>query len=49
MPPALPGYQWHAHGSNGMTLYIFDKDVAGSGKERVQRPMRHQLAAPVCI
>ena len=32
-------------GPNGMTLYTFDNDKAGSGKVRLQRPVRHQLAA----
>ena len=29
----------------GMTLYTFDKDADGQRQERMQRPVRHQLAA----
>jgi len=31
-------------GPNGMTLYTFDKDVAGSGKSTCNGPLRCQLA-----
>jgi predicted lipoprotein with Yx(FWY)xxD motif len=33
-------------GPNGMTLYVFDRDTAGQRQVRLQRPLRHQLAAP---
>ena len=32
-------------GGNGMTLYTFDRDPRWCGQERVQRALRHQLAA----